>query len=51
MNFISKIFDIQIINEFLNSRGSSRAVYKAYSNSLLARALISHTLVKINSSI
>ena len=50
--FISRIFDFQIISEFLNSRASSRVVYKTYSNPLLARTLSSEAtnsriLVKI----
>ena len=38
---ISRNFSFRIISEFLNSRASTRAVYKAYSNSLLARTLFS----------
>ena len=41
VTFISRIFNFQIIGEFLNSRGSTYVVYKAYSNSLLARTLFS----------
>ena len=39
MNFISHTcsFDFQIISKFLNSRASTRVVYKACSNFLLAR--------------
>ena len=39
--FISRIFNFQIISEFLNSRVITSAVYKAYSDSLLARTLFS----------
>ena len=41
MTFISRIFDFRIISEFLNSRTSTLAVYKAYCNSLIARTLFS----------
>ena len=41
VTFISRIFYFPIISETLNSRSSTRAVYKAYSNSLLARTLFS----------
>ena len=43
MIFISRIFDFQIISELLNSRTSTRAIYKAYCNSLLARTLFSQS--------
>ena len=39
--FISRIFNFRIISEFLNSRVITSAVYKAYSDSLLARTLFS----------
>ena len=35
----SRIFDFQMISKFLSSRGSTRAIYRAYSNSLLAKTL------------
>ena len=41
VTFISRIFYFPIISETLNSRWSTLAVYKAYSNSLLARTLFS----------
>ena len=37
--FISRIFYIRIISEFLNSRVSVHVFYKVYSDSLLARTL------------
>ena len=39
MNLISRIFDNRFIGEFLKSQAGTRAVYKAYNNSLLARLL------------
>ena len=41
VTFISRIFYFPIISETLNSRSSTRAFYKAYSNFLLARTLFS----------
>ena len=41
MTFILRIFDFRIISESLNLGTSTHAVYKAYSNSLLARTLFS----------
>ena len=39
MTFISQVFCVRIISEFLNSRGSTRTVNKTFSYSLLARTL------------
>ena len=39
VTFISRIFCFRIISEFLNSRASTRTVYKAYSYSSVARTL------------
>ena len=50
VTFISRIFDFRIISEFLNSRASTCAVYKAYSNSLLARTLFSRGIEFANIS-
>ena len=50
MTFISRIFDFRIISEFLNSRASTCAVYKAYNNSLLARTLFSRGIEFANIS-
>ena len=41
MTCILQIFVFRIIDEFLNWQGSTHTVYKAYSNSLLARTLFS----------
>ena len=41
MTFISQIFDFRIISESLNLGTSTRAVYKAYCNSLFSRTLFS----------
>ena len=41
VTFISRSFDFRIISESLNSQKSTRAVYKAYCNSLLTRPLFS----------
>ena len=43
MTFISRFFDFRIISETLNSRTSTRAVFKAYCNSLLARLYFRET--------
>ena len=39
MTFISRMFYIRIIGEFLNSQVSVHVSYKVYSDSLLARTL------------
>ena len=41
MTFISRIFVFHIISDFLNSRASTCAVYKVYSNYLIVRSLFS----------
>ena len=40
--YFLQIFDFPNIREFFNSRASTCAVYKSYSNSLLARTLFLH---------
>ena len=39
VTFISRIFYLRIISEFLNSRVSVHVLYRVYSDSLLARTL------------
>ena len=41
MAFISRIFNFRIISKFLNSQTRTRAVHKAYCNSLFPRTLFS----------
>ena len=43
VTFSSRIFDFRIISESLNSLTSTRAVYKAYCNSLVVRNLFSRS--------
>ena len=50
VTFISRIFDIRIISEFLKSRMGTCTFYKAYCNPLLARTLFSQCNIFANIS-